>query len=193
MRRDVTVYDYVVVLRDTNRKATQRFGLLLSLLALLILAYRAYGIAESKASILFVVACAIFILRNALRMRAQQAIRHAPCLAVAGIGMIVVPPFFGIGLPFLALAWLESYASRKSEIGFSPQGIHFNGLGSRKYAWSEVKNVVLRDDLLTIDFRNNRLYQRYTDDEADEEYEVGEDDFNAFCRSQVNGTVTSSG
>lgn len=186
MRRHVTVYDYVVVLRDTNRRAIQRFGLLLSLLGLLILLYRRFAIAESKASILFVLACAVLILRNLLRLRAGKSVRHAPCLAAAGVGMIVVPPFYTIGIAFLALAWLESYASRKTEIGFSEQGIRFSGLGGREHAWSKVSNVVLRDGLLTIDFANNRLFQRYTDDEEDDDYEVGEDAFNAFCQAQLS-------
>jgi hypothetical protein len=101
------------------------------------------------------------------------------------MGLILVPPFHPAGLAFLLLARLESFALKRTEVGFSTEGIRFNGLGGRRHGWSELQNVVLRDGLLTIDFRDNRLFQRYTDDLEDEEYEAGEDEFNVFCREHI--------
>jgi hypothetical protein len=45
---------------------------------------------------------------------------------------------------------------------------------------------MLRDGLLTIDFNNNTLIQVDTDDEENADYEVTEDEFNAYCRTQLN-------
>ena len=44
---------------------------------------------------------------------------------------------------------------------------------------------MLKDDLLTMDFNNNKLIQRYTDDEEDDEYEVESDEFNEYCREKL--------
>jgi len=48
--------------------------------------------------------------------------------------------------------------------------------------WNELSNVIKRDDLLTLDFKNNKLMQVQILD-ADG---VSEDEFNQFCREQLN-------
>ncbi|NDC77893.1 MAG: hypothetical protein EBZ67_08485 [Chitinophagia bacterium] len=185
MPRDATVYDYVVVLKDTNGGSVRRAGTLLSLLGMMMLAYRWTSIPESGASILFLTSGSVLTAWNLLRMRRRQPVRHWPALALTGIGLTLVPPFHPAGIAFLVLARLESFALKRTELGFSETGIRFNGLGGRRIAWSELRNVVLRDGLLTLDYLDNRLFQRDTDDLDDEEYEAGEEEFNIFCREQI--------
>ena len=48
--------------------------------------------------------------------------------------------------------------------------------------WNELSNVIKRDDLLTLDFKNNKLMQVQILDADD----VSEDEFNQFCRQQLN-------
>lgn len=185
MPRDSTVYDYVVVLKDRNGRSVRRVGALLSLLGMAMLAYRWASIPESGASILFLTSGSVLMGWNLLRMRRRQPVRHWPALSLTGIGLLLVPPFHPAGIAFLILARLESFALKRTELGISETGIRFNGMGDRRIAWSELRNVVLRDGLLTIDYLDNRLFQRDTDDLEDEEYEAGEDEFNIFCREQI--------
>jgi len=185
MPRDSTVYDYVVVLKDRNGRSIHRAGTLLSMLGMVMLAHRWISIPESGASILFLSSGSVLTAWNLLRMRRRQPVRHWPALALTGIGLVLVPPFHPIGIIFLALARMESFALKRTELGFSESGIRFNGLGGRRIDWSELGNVVLRDGLLTIDYLDNRLFQRETDDLDDEEYEAGEEEFNTYCREQI--------
>ena len=74
---------------------------------------------------------------------------------------------------------------QKREFGFSKNKIQENGIFGRKINWSDLNRVVIKDDLLTIDFKNNKLLQCYVDDEDDEEYEVEEDEFNTYCENQI--------
>ena len=69
--------------------------------------------------------------------------------------------------------------------GFSDQQIVRKGITTKTYAWSELNNVMIKDDLLTMDFKNNTLFQAYTDDEDDEEYDVEDEEFNEFCRRML--------
>ena len=62
-----------------------------------------------------------------------------------------------------------------------------SGLFPKKISWSELNNVIIKDDLLTMDFNNNKIFQRYTDDEEDDEYEVESEEFNDYCRLRVKG------
>jgi len=185
MQRDGRVHDFVVVLRDTHGRSVQRAGALLALLGIAALSYRWLELPEAGASVVFLLGCVLFTARNLVRMRRNQPVRHWPSLALAGVGLLLVPPFHPAGIAFLALARLESYALRRTEVGFSDEGIRFNGPGGRRHAWPELQNVVLRDGLLTLDFRDNRLFQRYVDDHADDDYEAGEDEFNGFCRERI--------
>jgi len=185
MPRDSTVYDYVVVLKDRNGRSIHRAGTLLSMLGMVMLAYRWISIPESGASILFLSSGSVLTAWNLLRMRRRQPVRHWPALALTGICLVLVPPFHPIGIIFLALARMESFALKRTELGFSESDIRFNGLGGRRIEWSELRNVVLRDGLLTIDYLDNRLFQRDTDDLDDEEYEAGEEEFNTYCREQI--------
>ncbi|MFZ9241091.1 MAG: hypothetical protein ACO22R_08105, partial [Chitinophagaceae bacterium] len=75
------------------------------------------------------------------------------------------------------------------EIGFSNQQIVRKGIRTKTYQWAELNNVMIKDDLLTMDFKNNSLFQAYTDDEENEEYEVEDEEFNEYCKSQL--TVNS--
>jgi len=185
MLRDGTVYDFVVVLRDTHGRSVRRAGALLCLLGIAVLAYRWLELPEAGAGIVFLAGCGLLTTRNLIRMRRNQPVRHWPSLALSGAGLLLVPPFHPAGIAFLALARLESFALRRSEVGFSDEGIRFNGPAGRRHAWAELQNVVLRDGLLTIDFRDNRLFQRYADDHDDEDYEAGEDEFNRYCRERL--------
>jgi hypothetical protein len=89
---------------------------------------------------------------------------------------------------FILLAILERQVKFPLEIGFSENQVVFNSLFKRKYSWKEVSNVVLKDGLLTIDFLNNHLIQREVEDEVDED-EVSEEEFNAFCRLQLQKNI----
>jgi hypothetical protein len=71
------------------------------------------------------------------------------------------------------------------EIGFAKTHIIFNGLWNRKHDWAEISNIVLKDGILTIDFKNNRLFQKETDDLDDDDYDGEEDEFNEFCQEQL--------
>jgi len=54
--------------------------------------------------------------------------------------------------------------------------------GQRIIEWGELTNVIRRDDLLTLDFKNNRLMQVQIINADD----VPENEFNQFCQQQLN-------
>ncbi|MFZ9661984.1 MAG: hypothetical protein ACO29O_08910, partial [Chitinophagaceae bacterium] len=71
--------------------------------------------------------------------------------------------------------------------GFSDEKIEFNGIFKRQIYWQELSNVVLKDGMITLDFKNNNLIQKETDiDEDDEEYDVTEEEFNEYCRNMLS-------
>ena len=77
------------------------------------------------------------------------------------------------------------YLRRKEQgelIVVSKSNVVLPGLtGHRIIEWGELTNVIRRDDLLTLDFKNNRLMQVQVINADD----VPENEFNQFCRQQL--------
>ncbi|HUS03183.1 MAG TPA: hypothetical protein VMY77_15700 [Chitinophagaceae bacterium] len=54
---------------------------------------------------------------------------------------------------------------------------------SKKYQWDEFSNVMLKDNILTLDFKNNKLLQAEIVNKN-----INEDAFNTFAKEQLNKT-----
>jgi hypothetical protein len=54
-------------------------------------------------------------------------------------------------------------------------------IGSNNYKWNDFNNVVLKDNLLTLDFKNNKVLQL----ETEESTSIDEKVFNTFCAGKI--------
>ena len=61
--------------------------------------------------------------------------------------------------------------------------IYLPGMPEKKIEWQNVSNVVLKDGILTLDFKNNKLLQAPILENWTMEEEQA---FNAFCYDQIN-------
>ncbi len=131
------------------------------------------------AGVLFIAGLLIW---NFIRIRKKHLIYFSKALLIAGLVWTKMPYFQWLVFVFVALALLEYQARLPLEIGFSSRQIIFNSLLKRRYQWRDINNVVLRDGLLTIDFENNRLFQKEIDEG---EKEASEKEFNNWCMEQL--------
>lgn len=92
-------------------------------------------------------------------------------------------PLWWLGVFMLALFFLDLAAHRKLIVRVSSDGIAYPSLADKKITWSELNNILLKDGLLTIDFRNNRLFQHFVDSD------LSEKDFNDFCKKQLQAST----
>ena len=106
-------------------------------------------------------------------------------LIVAAIGWLTVFGLRWVGLVFGVLAFLEQQSRRPLEIGFDCDRVVINSLIRQRHDWSAFNTIILRNGLLTLDFKNNRLLQREIADD-DEDNEVDEEEFNAYCRDRLS-------
>jgi hypothetical protein len=77
---------------------------------------------------------------------------------------------------------LYLYSVRKFEVQVERENIIYPSFPKRTILWNELQNIILKDGILTIDFRNNKVIQQ----ELEEDDMVNEKDFNEFCRQQLN-------
>ena len=178
------LYTYVVVIRNENRRYINWTGFLLSLLSALLFTLE---MIESGRIILPLVIGVVFIagviLYNIYRSRAEnKEISYSKALLIAAIIWTKMPYGQWLIFVFVVLAFLEYQAKLPLEIGFSSKQIVFNSLIRKRYAWSDLSNVLLKDGMLTVDFQNNKLFQKLVDDG---ENEATEEEFNEWCRQHL--------
>jgi hypothetical protein len=84
-------------------------------------------------------------------------------------------------LLFIAIGF---FANKKPIIHFTEEGIEYPAFPPKKYAWDDVQNVIWKDDMLTIDLKNNTLHQ--VNIEKDLVNTVNTDFFNSWCTGLLN-------
>jgi hypothetical protein len=84
---------------------------------------------------------------------------------------------------FVLISLLYPAAIKDLNILVSESCILYPGFFYRRIKWKKLSNVILKDGLLTIDFKNNKIIQQQLDEEKTT---VDEKVFNEFCRQQLN-------
>jgi hypothetical protein len=190
-------YQYVVVLKRNSGRTIDAISILLCLFSGL-----SFLFAQSRAGEFnfLITAMAILLLAGTLlniylarRTRfaagnGNEPVRKARprykyLLLIAAIGWLAMPHWPWLAAFFFFLAFLEYQTRHPLEIGFSPDRIVLNTLFRKRFGWSAFNNVMLKDGLLTLDFKSNRLLQKEVDEE--EEGEADEDEFNAYCQGML--------
>jgi hypothetical protein len=117
---------------------------------------------------------------NIILARRGRQVRYRYELILAALGWLGMPWLQWLALLYTLLAFLEYKAKRPLTIDFSPDQVVINSLIPRQYKWAVFSNIILKDGLLTLDFANNRLFQKEVGNG-----ETDESAFNEYCRSQL--------
>ena len=72
---------------------------------------------------------------------------------------------------------------RKLIVRVKPDTVIYPSFPQKQIDWKELSNLILKDGLLTIDFKNNKIIQQYVDEKS---LPIDEKEFNDFCRQQLN-------
>lgn len=183
------VYQYVVTLKNQNNRYIDILGLLLSIFSVICFTWELIHSGNvSVAYLIGSIAVAGFIAWNLLQATKKRKVYYSRALLIAALVWMKMPYFQWLVFVFIILALLEYQAKYAIEIGFADNEIVFNSLFKKRYNWKQFSNIVLKDGLLTLDFTNNRIVQREIEDDEDDD--ADEDEFNDYCRNQLN-TATS--
>lgn len=104
-----------------------------------------------------------------------------PFFLVLMIGWLNTPQFWLAVIPIL-FDTLYVIATRKLVAAFSETGIIYPSFPSRKITWDKLNNVILKDGMITIDFKSDKVIQQTVDETA---IPVNEEEFNEFCKNQL--------
>jgi hypothetical protein len=119
----------------------------------------------------------------------KLSIRKFVLLMVASIVVLVATHSFIYSLIFLIAVLLSSNFNQSSQIYISRDLIQLKkGLINNTYHWNEFSNIILKDELITMDFINNRLLQLMVDEKLSK---INEAEFNEFCSGLLKSNQSS--
>lgn len=88
----------------------------------------------------------------------------------------------------LLIDCLYILSTRKMILLVNQQNIFYPALLGKTITWDQVVNVILKDDLLTINMKNNKFIQQFIDDPNNT---INQQDFNEFCQQQLRSVPKS--
>ena len=182
--------DYIINLKRPSYTGINTISLLL--LALFLIAFTYYllqhGLYGRNAYLLLVPAMIIglvikgFINRN----KKDFLVYYRTELFIAALGWFLIPIYAKarlIGWMYALMAMIERYVKYPDEWTFSKENVVHNIFPKKVYEWVEIDNVVIRDNLFTMDFMNNRIIQKELDMPVEKSLE---EEFNAYCKEQLH-------
>jgi hypothetical protein len=177
------VYDYLVTLKKSDYRFVDQVSQIMYLFALVMFGYFYYH--HPKTGVVYLVVGGAILLAWAYTIFRKQKKGEAffrTGLFIAGLGWILGPErSVWMAILYAVAGLLEKQVKFPAEIGFSEKEITFNTLPKKVLPWSEIKNVVIKDGLLTIDQKNNRLTQKEIEGYVTREIEKEFNDFSSRC------------
>jgi hypothetical protein len=178
---------FTLTLKDNTQKAFNSFFWFLSFLHLIIISvitinavdtYQS-NIARATVFLLIFSLLFFFFFKRKIKLTTFQGLLF---LLMIAFWLMQLAWLAAISL-ILIIVFARYVLKQKSIAIFSEQNIIIvKSLFKKVYNWREVENVVLKDHLLSVDFKNNYLIQVEINTES---YGVNEVAFNQFCRQQL--------
>ncbi|MDB5230260.1 MAG: hypothetical protein JWN76_1065 [Chitinophagaceae bacterium] len=185
-------YDYVITLKRPDYKGFNWMNNILLFLSVLVFTYSAFNYKEARIFFSIVTGATLLVwLYYAFKpLDKDEIVFYRLALIIASIGWFhSTHGNVWIGGLLLVVAFLEKQVKFPQEIGFTQEGITFNTFPKKNYEWTEISNVILKDELLTIDFSNNKLLQKETEAGIAPRIEI---EFNSYCKSIIQSSPVLS-
>ena len=97
---------------------------------------------------------------------------------------------FLAGLLLIVFAAMSLVAQKKPVIHFDKEQIRYPSFPEKKFSWSAIDFVLLKDDILSIETRDNHLLQFTLDTKVASQ--VDSNEFNQFCAHCVSKALTET-
>lgn len=176
---------FEITLKNEKIRLYNRLSWLIISINILVFIYFSFFSAEKKIRIACIAALTLliicFFLWYFLRNTKWQPGHHIFFLFLL-VGWIAMEKYWLGAVPFI-FDLLSAIAVRKLVAVFSKDKISYPSFPPKIINWSKLNNAVLKDGLLTIDLKNNKLMQQFIDEKSSV---IDEKEFNDFCNEQLN-------
>jgi hypothetical protein len=179
------VYDYLITLKKRDYRMADQISQLMFVFALVMFGY--FYFYHPKSGLVYLVIGAAILLfwvytLTKKNKKGEAFFRFG--LFICALGWVIGPERnLWMAILYAIAGLLEKQVKFPAEIGFAEDEISFNSLPRKVLQWDEIKNVIIKDGLITIDQKNNKLYQKEIEGYVTADIE---NDFNDFARRCIN-------
>lgn len=179
----VKTYEYIIVLKKNSNNRVDIISQLMLLLSLI--GFIGTAIANPNNSIrpilisLLIIGWWIFCY---LQQKRNITPSYRLALLFAAIGWYFQKDGLWIAFIYLMAALLEKQVKFPQEVAFDAEEIVFNSFPKKRHLWSELSNAILKDGILTLDFKNNRIFQKEVNAAVSEDIEK---EFTQFAQKLI--------
>jgi hypothetical protein len=110
-----------------------------------------------------------------------KRVNPAVCLLISSFCWILAGVYL-LGILLFSCSIVSLFTSKALVIVFNDEGILYPSFPVKMIGWQEVDFVILKDDILTIELKNNKLMQFTLESNIAGLLNAGE--FNAYCARQ---------
>lgn len=168
-----------------EKEVTYRYITLFILLINLFVSFFIYFISQGKVkylhlggAILCLVSLLLFLLYS------KRSIRYEIQFIILAVLWFLSAKYL-LGSLMLVFA-LMGYAIKKPVIVLTRDKIIFPSFPQKEFGWDEVVNVMLKDGIITIDLKNNKLIQSELEQSGSD---IDEKEFNNFCKTNLFSSI----
>ena len=178
---------FVFTLKDNNQKAFNSFFWFLFFLHLTAASVVIINAKEQQQKTITIGIITLFLFLTAVVFLFKSKFRFYNYQVLMFVLMVIFWPVQSAWVPAIIVAAVIVFAivvlKTKNTAVFTTENIAISrSLFKKVYSWSEMENVVLKDNLLSIDLKNNHLIQV---EAAAESTTADETAFNQFCQQQL--------
>jgi hypothetical protein len=179
---------FEIILKNSKIKTYRRITLLLAVLNTLFFIYCLFDDALRKTAILSEGVIILFAAFSFYKTRkAKQSFFLSEWVFFLLMLLWIQFDNYWMASVCMILFLLCTAATDKLTYDFDFALIKQKNFPWNKYSWDKMANVILKDNILTMDFRNNRLLQAEIENEN-----INERDFNVFVKSCLRKSVISN-
>ncbi len=182
-------YDYIITLKKSSPLVINIFCQLLILVAVAIFTYLItlrIATSHSFRGTIPLIAVTVGVIAWWISVVLKKGKNHyfRIALFLCGIGWIGISAHYGIicGVSYIILGLLEKQVKFPSELGFDKDGVVINSFPKKELEWHAIRNVIIKDNILTIDFKSNKLLQKEIQDFVSRDVET---EFNFYCKAHL--------
>ena len=184
------VYDYLITLKKRDYRIADQVSQIMYFFSLITFAYYYYYHPKSGKIYLFIIAGILlsWIYSIIIKRRKGEALFRLG-LFVSAVGWIFGPQRnVWMAILYAVAGLIERQVKFPAEIGFSEAEISFNTLPRKMLQWSEIKNVIIKEGIITIDQKNNKLTQQEIEGYVTKNIEKEFNDFANRCIAAANAS-----
>lgn len=182
---------YNLVIRNDKLVQYDRFALFIMLLNTFVFVYQSIIVTDLTTRIFFIAGAVLVTLSiglNKWRNKGKTITFILSGLVACVLTWLMVRSFWAA---FISLTLLLLYRSARRPLSVTvyDDRLVYHSFPQRVITWQELNNVVLKDGLLTVDLKNNRIIQTEI---LNSQGDPSEAEFNEFCRQRMVSAVSTA-